>query len=166
MGERRFLSGDEACAEGVRLARPHVISAYPITPQTVAVERLSEMVERGDLQAEYIHVESEHSALLAQVRDAAFRDEIADRERLHLGIIEHHAVHLGAAALGELVCKQLRDKALLRFEQLPRVGIKAPLGDVSEYPHAAVLVLRPEYTPLALYHVGRPPRNIKVMRRL
>ena len=63
MGERRFLSGDEACAEGVRLARPHVISAYPITPQTVVVERLSEMVERGALQAEYVHVESEHSAL-------------------------------------------------------------------------------------------------------
>ena len=63
MGARRFLSGDEACAEGVRLARPHVISAYPITPQTVVVERLSEMVERGDLKAEYMHVESEHSAL-------------------------------------------------------------------------------------------------------
>ena len=63
MACRRFLSGDEACAEGVRLARPHVISAYPITPQTVVVERLSEMVERGDLNAEYVHVESEHSAL-------------------------------------------------------------------------------------------------------
>ena len=32
---KRFLSGDEALAEGVRLARPQVISAYPITPQTV-----------------------------------------------------------------------------------------------------------------------------------
>lgn len=63
MACRRFLSGDEACAEGVRLARPHVVSAYPITPQTVVVELLSEMVERGDLQAEYVHVESEHSAL-------------------------------------------------------------------------------------------------------
>lgn len=63
MASRRFLSGDEACAEGVRLARPHVVSAYPITPQTVVVERLSEMVERGDLNAEYVHVESEHSAL-------------------------------------------------------------------------------------------------------
>lgn len=63
MACRMFLSGDEACAEGVRLARPHVVSAYPITPQTVVVERLSEMVERGDLNAEYVHVESEHSAL-------------------------------------------------------------------------------------------------------
>ena len=60
---KRFLSGDEAFAEGVRLARPQVISAYPITPQTVVVERLSEMVEEGSLAAEYVHVESEHSAL-------------------------------------------------------------------------------------------------------
>ena len=60
---KRFLSGDEAFAEGVRLARPRVISAYPITPQTVVVERLSEMVESGALKAEYVHVESEHSAL-------------------------------------------------------------------------------------------------------
>ena len=36
---KRFLSGDEAFAEGVRLARPQVISAYPITPQTVVVEQ-------------------------------------------------------------------------------------------------------------------------------
>ena len=60
---KRFLSGDEAFAEGVRLAKPDVISAYPITPQTIVVERLSEMVEEGSLKSEFIHVESEHSAL-------------------------------------------------------------------------------------------------------
>ncbi len=60
---RKFLSGNEAFAEGVRLARPQVISAYPITPQTIVVECLSEMVEDGSLKAEFIHVESEHSAL-------------------------------------------------------------------------------------------------------
>ena len=37
---RQFLSGDEAFAYGVRLAKPAVISAYPITPQTVVVEKL------------------------------------------------------------------------------------------------------------------------------
>ncbi len=62
---KKFLSGDEALAEGVRLARPEVISAYPITPQTVVVERLSEMVADGSLDSEFIHVESEHSALSA-----------------------------------------------------------------------------------------------------
>ncbi len=60
---RKFLSGNEAFAEGIRLARPQVISAYPITPQTIVVERLSEMVEDGSLKSEFIHVESEHSAL-------------------------------------------------------------------------------------------------------
>lgn len=60
---RKFLSGNEAFAEGIRLAKPQVISAYPITPQTIVVERLSEMVEDKSLNAEFIHVESEHSAL-------------------------------------------------------------------------------------------------------
>lgn len=68
---KRFLSGDEAFAEGVRLARPQVISAYPITPQTVVVERLSEMVEDGSLDAEYVHVESEHSALSCAIGASA-----------------------------------------------------------------------------------------------
>lgn len=60
---KKFICGNDAVAEGVRLSKPHVISAYPITPQTIAVERLSEMVEDGSLKAEYMHVESEHSAL-------------------------------------------------------------------------------------------------------
>lgn len=68
---KRFLSGDEAFAEGVRLARPQVISAYPITPQTVVVERLSEMVEDGSLDAEFVHVESEHSALSCAIGASA-----------------------------------------------------------------------------------------------
>lgn len=60
---KQFLSGNEAFAYGVRLARPQVISAYPITPQTIVVEKLSEFVEDGSLNAEFVHVESEHSAL-------------------------------------------------------------------------------------------------------
>lgn len=71
MSMKRFLSGDEAFAEGVRLARPQMISAYPITPQTVVVERLSEMVEEGQLAAEYVHVESEHSALSCAIGASA-----------------------------------------------------------------------------------------------
>lgn len=60
---KKFISGNDAFAEGIRLAKPHVISAYPITPQTIVVERLSEMVEEGSLNSEFIHVESEHSAM-------------------------------------------------------------------------------------------------------
>ncbi len=63
MSEQQFLCGNEAVAEAVRLARPRVVAAYPITPQTGVVERLSELVESGALDAEFVHVESEHSAL-------------------------------------------------------------------------------------------------------
>ena len=69
--KKLFISGDDAVAEGVRLAKPHVIAAYPITPQTVVVERLSEMVEDGSLQSEFMHVESEHSALSACMGSSA-----------------------------------------------------------------------------------------------
>ena len=69
--KREFISGDEAVAIGVKLSRPHVIAAYPITPQTITVERLSEMVERGELNAEYMHVESEHSAISAAMGASA-----------------------------------------------------------------------------------------------
>ncbi|MDR1131327.1 MAG: pyruvate ferredoxin oxidoreductase [Oscillospiraceae bacterium] len=62
---RSFISGNDAAAAAVRLARPQVISAYPITPQTTVVERLAEFAEDGSLDAEFIHVESEHSALSA-----------------------------------------------------------------------------------------------------
>jgi len=65
--EKVFVSGDEAVALGARLARPQVVAAYPITPQTIVVERLSEMVEDGSLNAEFLHVESEHSALSASM---------------------------------------------------------------------------------------------------
>ena len=60
---RMFLSGNEAFAHGVRLSRPAVISAYPITPQTTVVEALSSMVADGILESDFVHVESEHSAL-------------------------------------------------------------------------------------------------------
>lgn len=63
MGAKKFLSGNEAFAEGIRLARPEVVAAYPITPQTTVVERLAEMYEDKSLDCEFIHVESEHSAL-------------------------------------------------------------------------------------------------------
>ena len=58
-----MLDGNHAAAEGVRLSRAQVIAAYPITPQTPVTEKLSEFVERGKLDAQYIAVESEHSAL-------------------------------------------------------------------------------------------------------
>jgi pyruvate ferredoxin oxidoreductase alpha subunit len=61
----KILEGSHAVAEAVKFCRPQVIAAYPITPQTHIVEALAEMVADGDLDAEYITVESEFSALSA-----------------------------------------------------------------------------------------------------
>ena len=60
-----ITEGSMAVAEAVRLCRPQVVSAYPITPQTHIVEALADMVANGKLDADYITVESEFSALSA-----------------------------------------------------------------------------------------------------
>ena len=59
---RTFTEGSRAVAETVRVCKPHVISAYPITPQTHIVEELSTMVANGLLKAEFVNVESEFAA--------------------------------------------------------------------------------------------------------
>ncbi len=58
-----LLSGNTALSYAVKQLDVDVISAYPITPQTTMVEKLSEYVANGELDAEFIPVESEHSAL-------------------------------------------------------------------------------------------------------
>jgi len=63
--ERKVMTGNHAVAYAAKLSRVKVVSAYPITPQTSIVEKLSEFIERGELDARIIKVESEHSALAA-----------------------------------------------------------------------------------------------------
>ncbi|RGX55834.1 pyruvate ferredoxin oxidoreductase [Anaerotruncus sp. AF02-27] len=63
MGARKLLDGNMAMVEAMKRARVGVISAYPITPQSPVAEKLSEYVADDSLKAEYIRVESEHTAL-------------------------------------------------------------------------------------------------------
>ncbi len=65
MGERTGLEVSLAVSEAVKLARVEAVAAYPITPQTHIVEELAQMVADGHLEAEFIMVESEHSAMSA-----------------------------------------------------------------------------------------------------
>jgi len=60
-----------AIGDAVKLANADVVAAYPITPQTHIVEHLAELVANGELDAEYIPVESEHSAMSACVGSSA-----------------------------------------------------------------------------------------------
>lgn len=62
MSHIKVVEGSEAVALAVKACRPQVISSYPISPQTHIVERLAKMVADGELEAEYIRVDSEFSA--------------------------------------------------------------------------------------------------------
>lgn len=61
------LTGDEAVAFAVKQSRVDVVPAYPITPQTIIVEKYSEYVANGEVNSEFMLVESEHSAMSAAI---------------------------------------------------------------------------------------------------
>ena len=63
MPKRVGIENSIAAAEAIALANVDVVAAYPITPQTHIVEHLAELVAEGELDAEFIPVESEHSAM-------------------------------------------------------------------------------------------------------
>ena len=63
----KMFDGNGAAVEAIRLARPGVIAAYPITPQSSIAEHLADEVAAGRIDAEYVRVESEHSAMSVAV---------------------------------------------------------------------------------------------------
>ncbi|NPV05170.1 MAG: pyruvate ferredoxin oxidoreductase [Syntrophaceae bacterium] len=63
MTDARIITGNQAAALAARLCDVQVIAAYPITPQSQLAEILSQYVESGQLRAEYVRVEGEHSAM-------------------------------------------------------------------------------------------------------
>jgi pyruvate ferredoxin oxidoreductase alpha subunit len=65
------LNGDEAVAYAVKQSDVDVVAAYPITPQTIIVEKYSEYVANGEVNTEFVCTESEHSALTACIAASA-----------------------------------------------------------------------------------------------
>jgi pyruvate ferredoxin oxidoreductase alpha subunit len=65
------LNGNEAVAYATKQVNPDVVAAYPITPQTIIVERFSEYVADGLVDTEFVAVESEHSAMSCSVGASA-----------------------------------------------------------------------------------------------
>ena len=68
---KKVISANQAVSQAVRAARAQVIAAYPITPQSTIVEMLASFCAQGDLQAKFINVESEHSAMAACIAAAS-----------------------------------------------------------------------------------------------
>jgi pyruvate ferredoxin oxidoreductase alpha subunit len=65
------LNGDEAIALGVKQCDVDVVAAYPITPQTIIVEKFSDYVANGEVKTNYVCTESEHSAMTACIAASA-----------------------------------------------------------------------------------------------
>ncbi len=71
MSSKVALTGNEALAQAMRQINPDVVAAYPITPQTSMVQTFSQFVADGEVDTEYVTVESEHSAMSATVGASA-----------------------------------------------------------------------------------------------
>jgi 2-oxoisovalerate ferredoxin oxidoreductase alpha subunit len=68
---KQVVTGNHTVSHAARVGRAQVVSAYPITPQTQVVEKISEFVAEGIMDAKFIKVESEHSAMVACIGAAA-----------------------------------------------------------------------------------------------
>ena len=71
MPMRKVMKCNEAAAWAAKLAKPKVVAAFPITPSTLVPEKISEFIADGEMDAEFIKVESEHSAISACVGASA-----------------------------------------------------------------------------------------------
>jgi len=100
-----------AVSEAVKLANVDVIAAYPITPQTHIVESLAEMVANGELDAEYIPVESEHSAMSACLGSSAVGGRTFTATASQ-GLILMHEVLMVAASLRLPIVMAVANRAL------------------------------------------------------
>lgn len=98
-----MLLGSDAVAYGVKLCRPEVIAAYPITPQTHIIETLSSMVDTGELKSEYVKVESEMSAIAACFGSVAAGSRSFTATSSHGLALMHEMLHWFAGSRFPLV---------------------------------------------------------------
>ncbi len=79
----RVITGNHAAAHAIRQANVGVVSAYPITPQSPVVEKISEFIEEGSLKAKFVRVESEHSAMAVLCAASATGSRVATATSAH-----------------------------------------------------------------------------------
>lgn len=91
-------TGNRIAAKAAIMAKPEVVAAYPITPQTTLVEAIAEYVARGEYKGEYICVESEHSAMSACIGASAAGSRTFTATSSHGLLLMHEMLHWAALA--------------------------------------------------------------------
>jgi 2-oxoisovalerate ferredoxin oxidoreductase alpha subunit len=91
-------TGNRIAAKAAVMAKPEVVAAYPITPQTTLVEAIAEYVARGEYKGDYICVESEHSAMCACIGASAAGSRTFTATSSHGLLLMHEMLHWTALA--------------------------------------------------------------------
>jgi len=91
-------TGNYIAAKAAVMARPEVVAAYPITPQTTLVEGIANYVAKGEFKGEYICVESEHSAMAACIGACEAGSRVFTATSSHGLLLMHEMLHWAALA--------------------------------------------------------------------
>lgn len=103
MTNRLLMSGNHAVAWGVKLARPGVAPVYPITPQTPILEKLTEFHSEGELEAEMLTPESEHSAMSACISASLTGARVFTATSSQGLLLMHELLHYASGARASIV---------------------------------------------------------------
>jgi len=98
MSNVQIMTGNSAAAWGARLCKVQVVSAYPITPSTSVTETIANWVERGELKAEYVRVESEHSVMTVCVAASTVGARVFTSTSSHGLLYMHEQLHWAAGS--------------------------------------------------------------------
>ncbi len=108
MSDKLVMStGNKAMASAVKMAKPTVVAAYPITPQTEVIESIADYVESGAMDARYIPVESEHSAMTACIGASITGVRVFTATSSHGLLYMHEMLHWAAGARLPIVMGQV-----------------------------------------------------------
>jgi len=100
---RTLLTGNHAAAWGARLARPKVVPVYPITPQTPVLELLTEFQAAGEMDAEFLTPESEHSVMAACIPASLAGARVFTATASQGLMLMHELLHYASGARAPIV---------------------------------------------------------------
>jgi len=98
MADVQIMTGNSAAAIAAKLCHVQVVAAYPITPSTSIPENLSQYIESGELKAEFIRVESEHSALTVCISASTVGARVFTSTSSHGLLYMHEQLHWAAGS--------------------------------------------------------------------
>lgn len=98
MSSKKVITGNYTASYGSMICGAEVVAAYPITPQTSIVEKIAEFVASGEMKAQYIKVESEHSAMAACISASVAGVRTFTATSAHGLVLMHEMLHWAAGA--------------------------------------------------------------------